>query len=503
MKSCGVRCHWIFPCGVQSSVSEPAAARASGSQPAWEQEPWTQSAGSPSRQRLQSIKTVSEPDGERTIDQLRDFLNAMAQFVQLLNAGLWVGLWGTALLLAAVTFMLLLECVAALLPDDFGAADLALPCPSAPAAAILMPAHNEATVIGQSLQPVLAELKQDPYLARSQVWVIADNCTDDTAQLARRAGAKVLERQNSEQRGKGYALDFGLRHLAQSFSPSAVEQPTAERSAGPPQVVVMLDADCQVQPGAIAALVRAAIDQNLPIQGNYIMTLPPEAGLKDRITAFATRVKNGTRLAGLSRLGLPCLLTGTGMAFPWAALQSVSLASGDLVEDMKLGFDLVIAQHPPQFCGAATITAALPQTEAAAQSQRTRWEHGRLDLTRRYWPKLMAAGLRQGRLGPIALALDMAILPLSLLVVTWAGVSFASLVLSLATGQAGPLATCGLAGAGLALAILLSWLQVGWQVLPLGQLLLVPLFVIWKLPIYLTFLTRPQRGWVRTERDGL
>lgn len=73
---------------------------------------------------------------------------------------------------------------------------------------------------------------------------------------------------------------------------------------------------------------------------------------------------------------------------------------------MKLGLDLAIAQYPPQFCLEAVVTASLPQGKAAAQSQRTRWEHGRLDLTRRYWPKLMALGLAQGRLGLIALALD-------------------------------------------------------------------------------------------------
>lgn len=410
------------------------------------------------------------------------FLDSMAHGLLRIGECLLV-VAGALLLLASA--LLLIECGSALLPRR------SLPVTTAevaPKAVVLMPAHNEAAMITETVTGLQHQLRQDAYLTNTSLWVIADNCDDGTAELARQSGARVLERFNTTALGKGYALDHGLQHMADS----------------PPDVVVMVDADCKVHPGAIASLIRAAIVHRRPIQGNYYMTLPEAAlagaGLKDRITVFAARVKNEVRSLGLTNLGLPCLFVGSGMACPWEALQNVSLASGDLVEDMKLGFDLAIAQNPPMFCRDAVITASLPEGDAAAQSQRTRWEHGRLDLTRRYFPKLIGAGLRQGIVGPIALALDMSILPLSLLVTLWSGVAMLSLAFAFVGGLM-PLVISVAGGICLGGAILLAWLQVGRQVLPLGQLLLVPVFIFWKLPIFLRFLFKPQRNWIRTERD--
>jgi len=413
------------------------------------------------------------------------------------GAALLTGIAASLLLITSI--LLLGECLAAWRPtrvplsilqtdkDQFGNR-LSV---AAPRTAILVPAHNEAAVITQTLADIQDQLRQDSSLAQAELWVIADNCDDATAELSRQAGANVVERQSHTDRGKGYALDYGLQQIAAA-------------SAELPEIVVMVDADCRVHAGAIAALVKTVMRHQRPVQGNYHMTLSTEAkaeaGIKDRITVFATKVKNEVRSLGLSQLGLPCLLVGTGMAFPWSALQSISLASGELVEDMKLGFDLAIAQQSPIFCREAVITADLPQTQAAARSQRTRWEHGRLDLTRRYWPKLMREGLRQGRFGLVALALDMAILPLSLLVTLWFMLSCIALALG-CLGSWTPLAICMAAGLCIVGAILLAWLQVGRQVLPFNQLLLVPMFILWKLPIFLSFVFNPQRSWVRTERD--
>jgi cellulose synthase/poly-beta-1,6-N-acetylglucosamine synthase-like glycosyltransferase len=71
---------------------------------------------------------------------------------------------------------------------------------------------------------------------------------------------------------------------------------------------------------------------------------------KDSISALAFLVKNLVRPSGLKQLGFPSLLTGTGMAFPWSIIRSVSLASGNIVEDMHMSLDLAIAGHPTLFC---------------------------------------------------------------------------------------------------------------------------------------------------------
>lgn len=97
-----------------------------------------------------------------------------------------------------------------------------------PQVAVLVPAHDEASLIGATLASIAPQLRPGDRLL-----VVADNCTDDTAQLAREAGAEVVERRDARLRGKGYALDFGVRHLASQ----------------PPEVVIVVDADCQVGEG--------------------------------------------------------------------------------------------------------------------------------------------------------------------------------------------------------------------------------------------------------------
>ena len=90
-------------------------------------------------------------------------------------------------------------------------------------------------------------------LEGDRLLVVADNCSDDTAALARTAGAEVVERSNAQQRGKGYALDFGVRHLASAA----------------PDVMIIVDADCQVGEGSIERLANCCIDSGRPTQALY------------------------------------------------------------------------------------------------------------------------------------------------------------------------------------------------------------------------------------------
>jgi cellulose synthase/poly-beta-1,6-N-acetylglucosamine synthase-like glycosyltransferase len=154
-----------------------------------------------------------------------------------------------------------------------------------------------------------------------RVLVVADNCSDATAEIAAANGAEVVVRNDAERRGKGYALDFGVRHL--------------ERS--PPEVVVVVDADCELHPGSVDRLARSCAETKRPAQALDLMRAPAGAGLKVRIAEFAWVVKNQVRPLGCRRLGLPCQLMGTGMAFPWDVLREAPLASGHIVEDLRLG----------------------------------------------------------------------------------------------------------------------------------------------------------------------
>jgi cellulose synthase/poly-beta-1,6-N-acetylglucosamine synthase-like glycosyltransferase len=132
------------------------------------------------------------------------------------------GLLIIACLLAACVMIFFVEIVAA----------IALPrrCPAGPddgirtPVVVLVPAHNESS----GLLPTLANI-QNQLLPNDRLLVVADNCSDDTAAVAKAGGAEVVERNDPTKRGKGYALDWGVQHL----------------SSAPPEIIIVVDADWQ------------------------------------------------------------------------------------------------------------------------------------------------------------------------------------------------------------------------------------------------------------------
>lgn len=382
-----------------------------------------------------------------------------------------------ALGLAVPIVVLFLECCAAIFPwrtPHWKQSE------TRPSVAVLIPAHDEAAGIGATLETILPQLAPT-----DRVVTIADNCSDETADIARRFGVTVLERQDTENRGKGYAVNFGLKFLAEN----------------PPEVIVMVDADCRVEPGTLDTISRLAHATGFPVQATYLMECPPQPTPKDSISALAFQVKNWVRPQGLARFGFPCLLTGTGMAFPWSVIHQVPLEGGNLVEDMQLGLDLAVAGYAPVFSPEARVMGMLPQQEKAAKNQRTRWEHGHLQTLRSQVPRLLKAAITQRRGDLLSLALDLCVPPLSLLVMLWVAVMGVSLVLGLAGAGWQSALWLGVEGVLLMAAIFGSWFRFGRNLIPLKTLLAIPLYILWKIPLYLGFLIRPQQQWVRTERD--
>jgi cellulose synthase/poly-beta-1,6-N-acetylglucosamine synthase-like glycosyltransferase len=350
-----------------------------------------------------------------------------------------------------------------------------------PRLAVLIPAHNEASIIVGTIRSVLAQLSSSDRLV-----VVADNCLDETAAIASAAGAQVIERSDTTRRGKGYALDFGVRHLGTDA----------------PEVAVIVDADCQVAAGALDRLARRCVRSGRPVQALYLMYARNGAGFEARIAQFAWIVKNQIRPLGLHRLGLPCQLMGTGMAFPWSCLATESLATGHLVEDLKLGIDLARAGLPPLFCPEALVTSAFPISGEGVRAQRTRWEHGHLGIILSEAPRLLLDSLV--RLSPplLALALDVSVPPLALLTLLVLGIWFASTLLYYFASVAFPLLISSGALGMLALAVLLSWASYGRRIVSLGDLVFSLVYALLKVPLYVKFLVARQLDWVRSKRNG-
>lgn len=381
-------------------------------------------------------------------------------------------------LLGIPVYMFALECLLGLLPSKSktipNVADTLT-------TAYIVPAHNEALVIADTLRALSEQMSP-----QDQVFVVADNCNDATADIVRKHGHTALERSNDIERGKGYALEHGMQHL--------------KAQDKQPDIVMIIDADCLLAPGALAHLKQQVQDTRHPAQACYLMKSGNVDRIAVKVSEFAFMVKNQVRLQGASRMGMPVPLTGTGMAFPWQAIADAHLATGDIVEDMRLGVELAEQGLGAKYCPEALVYSYFPQSEEAERTQRERWEHGHLSTLKSYTPRLLKRAAKGPSLSALAMALDLFIPPLSLLVMmigtVFAGTIALGILLSLwhyASIAGGYLTLLGVV-------ITLTWLRHGTQILTLKQLLHIPVYMVSKIAIYIGYIVRKQTKWIRTDR---
>ena len=387
----------------------------------------------------------------------------------------WGGMTALAVLLALPAGVLLFQVLLACLPGR------ATPLPTRrPRIAVLIPAHDESAGVVPTIHQARAQLA-----AGDRLLVVADNCSDDTALQAAAAGAEVSVRHDPARRGKGYALDHGVRRLA----------------GVPPEVVVVLDADCDIGPGCLARIAGLAAESGRVVQARYLMRAA-HGGRKQRLAEFAMRVKNHVRPRGMQRLGMGCGLMGSGMAFPWAVAAQAPLASGHLAEDLQLGIALTEAGRPPLFCEDACVGSVFAASVEGERSQRTRWEHGHLAVLLQDGPRLLWRALRRRQMAGVAMAADLLVPPLALLVMlNLAGLAGGLLYWQLA-GWAAPLLSSGAGLAALGGAVLLARQVFAADLIGLAELLSAPWYLLAKLPLYLRFVWARQLDWVRTRRDA-
>jgi cellulose synthase/poly-beta-1,6-N-acetylglucosamine synthase-like glycosyltransferase len=350
----------------------------------------------------------------------------------------------------------------------------------APRVVVMMPAHDEERVIEATLIELLGSLDRG-----MSVLVVADNCSDRTAEIAETAGARVVCRNDETRIGKGYALEFGVRAL----------------EADPPDVIVVLDADCKIDPFSLRRIADLAHHTGKPVQAEYKMK-PSDDSLFARISAFAFAVRNRVRARGLKRMGIPVQLGGTGMAFPFNLLRSAPSLGGFLAEDFLLGLEMVLAGRAPILAEETSVISFLPANTDAAKQQRRRWEGGSLALVRSHGSRVVKDAIHYKRPQLVGFAIDLAIPPLALLVLLS---SVVLIVLATAVFVGAPSFMLGVGALPLvfvAVGVGVAWRSVGREILPLRQLILAPLYVMWKLPLYLAMALRglPAR-WERTARE--
>ncbi len=346
---------------------------------------------------------------------------------------------------------------------------------ASPRTIVIIPAHDEESGIAATV----AAIKRDGV----DILVVADNCSDATAARAREAGATTVERYDIALRGKGYALAFGRDALC----------------GDPPDVVIIIDADCVPDGDALRRLADHAASTGRAAQARNELQTRADDPPMIRISNFAFSLKNVIRQRGLMRIAGTCVLTGTGMAFPWDQFRDAPLATADSVEDLAIGLALVRSGKAPVYLDEARV-ASPAASGPAAVTQRTRWEHGFIATAVKVAPRMIGDGIIRLDWRAFWLGLHLMVPPLALTF----GLAGISLLIVTALGAmssfAPALALLGiitLAG----MAVLAGWAQVGRTILPFAMLIRVPLYIAWKLPIYLKLTHGADRRWTRTERD--
>ena len=169
---------------------------------------------------------------------------------------------------------------------------------------------------------------------------------------------------------------------------------------------------------------------------------------------------------------------------------------------MKLGVDLATVGQPPLFCPDALVYSYFPVSESGVSTQRTRWEHGHLSVIQTYVPKLLRQSLRLRNGALAALALDLSVPPLALLVMLTGVAWLLALLAALVLGGTAALGLASLMLAALVSSVLLAWSGFARDVINLRQLLSAVGYVARKVPLYVKFLFNRQVEWVRSKRDS-
>ncbi|NIM06957.1 MAG: glycosyltransferase [Armatimonadetes bacterium] len=346
--------------------------------------------------------------------------------------------------------------------------------------AIVIPAHNESDVIERSLQSLTGlEYRKEAF----QVFVIADNCTDETATLARENGATVFERNVPDLRGKGYAIAWFLERMTDLEEWEAL---------------VFIDADSIVSPNLLTAFSNRLRAGATALQARYSVVSKRRSPL-EALMYLAFSLKCYLRPLARSRLGWSVGLHGNGMCLSTSLLKALPWEAFCLTEDVEYGLRLLEMGHRVEFAPEATVWSEMPSRPQRARGQHLRWESGRLQLARRLLPRLIALSIRRRDPAFLDAAIELAMPPLASLVVGQVALaviafflpSLRALVWIPLIGLVGE-AVHILVGLLLIKAPLALWLALFWG----------PLYAVWQTSIYAAAAVKGKTlGWISTPRQ--
>jgi len=348
--------------------------------------------------------------------------------------------------------------------------------------AVIVPAHNEEPVVGDTLQS-LARLDY-PRELYDRV-VIADNCTDRTAAVARSAGARVLERSSVGERSKGHALRWAFdRLLTEGYD-----------------AVVVCDADTVATPNLLE-VVNGEMEAGAQAVQCGDLVRPNAASWSAEATRAGFLLYNIARPLGRRVLGCSAGLRGNGMAFTSETLRRVPWTAYSRAEDLEYALLLLLSGIPVRFAPEASVYATMPAESRNAESQRARWEGGRFPIIRRHGLPLLREAIRRRSFVLLDAWIDL----MTPALVNLAGVTWlcwlASVILALlGRSWVSPAVWTVLLGFGV-IHVVCGFAAAGAMPDLLALMRHVPRYAVWKARLYLRLATGSgETRWVRTVRE--
>ena len=352
-----------------------------------------------------------------------------------------------------------------------------------PKIAVLIPAHNETKLIGNTVRSVLAS---DYPTDRLSVTVVADNCTDDTAIQAESAGAYCLVRKESSRNGKGYALQFGLKEI--------LTDPKVEG-------VLFVDADTRIAPDFLERMAIALEEGAQVVQGRYRVANNGRTWLT-RLTAISIDLKHLWQHPGMSALGLTPALRGSGMCFTRNILKRFGWNSTSLTEDLDQTLNLMEQDVSITYCPLAINDQYMPPSLKTAGIQRCRWSSGESLVKKTRLRIIFIRAIRKGELRLLFQSAYLLAPPFSLNLLT----SWLALILAWIAALLGaPVWLNGLAMAIFLLHgayFLLGTSEIGFSIMTVAAFSMIPLYAVWRTLIHVraALFNRMPSHWMRTPR---
>ena len=244
--------------------------------------------------------------------------------------------------------------------------------------AVIGCAHNEETVISELVKSVYAtNYPKNKY----DVYVICDNCTDGTAEAVRKSGAIAMERENAEEKGKGFALKWMFAYLDEERSNDNVYD-----------AYIILDADNIVNEEFLDAI-NDKVNEGYEILQCYLGCKNPKDSIVAASYSYSYWVSNTLYQQAHARAGLSAQMGGTGMVMRPSVLDDIGWATDSLTEDLVLTSRYILAKNKScSWVHDAKLYDEKPLKLIPSIRQRTRWMQGHMAAMFKYAPKLILNG---------------------------------------------------------------------------------------------------------------